>query len=103
MSEFRKKPVVIEAMQFPRANHLVSEDEPSVIGAGCGRSPTPGRSEAEAIWRRLYVDRMVACGIDRESAQACCEAGDADLSLNPADAADDEMQYWVNDDEVTKR
>lgn len=73
-------------------------DEPSVMGAGGGPSPMPLRAEAEAIWRRLYVDRMVACGVDREDAQACCDAGDADLSVNPADAADDQLQYWADDD-----
>lgn len=73
-------------------------DEPSVMGAGVGRSPMPLRSEAEAIWRRLYVARMVERGIDHRSAQACCDAGDADLSVDPSDAADDELQYWENDE-----
>ena len=72
-------------------------DEPSVLGAGCGPSPMPLRSEAEVAWRRLYVDRMVARGIHREDAQACCDAGDADLSVDPADAADDELSYWDDD------
>jgi hypothetical protein len=76
----------------------MSDDEPSVLGAGGGPSPMPTRSEAEAAWRRFYVDRMVERGIDRESAQACCDAGDVDLSENPADAADDELQYWADDD-----
>lgn len=73
------------------------DDDPSVMGAGGGLSPMPSRSEAEAVWRRAYVDRMVERGIDRKSAQACCDAGDADLSSNPADAADDELQYWTDD------
>lgn len=75
------------------------EDEPSVLGAGCGRSPMPSRVEAEAVWRRLYVDRMVERGVDRADAQACCDAGDVDLSENPADAADDALQYWADDAE----
>lgn len=74
------------------------DEEPSVLGAGGGLSPTPLRSEAETVWRRLYVDRMVERGIDRGDAQACCDAGDADLSMNPADAADEELQYWADDD-----
>lgn len=79
------------------------QDEPSVIGAGDGPSPMPVRAEAETVWRRLYVDRMVERGVDRESAQACCDAGDADLSVDPADAADDELQYWADDEgSVTK-
>jgi hypothetical protein len=78
-------------------------DEPSVMGAGGGLSPMPSRAEAEAIWRRLYVDRMVERGVDRESAQACCDAGDVDLSANPADAADDELSYWAADDSEVER
>lgn len=77
----------------------ISED-PSVMGAGDGPSPMPLRSEAEDIWRRTYVNRMVERGIDRASAQACCDAGDADLSEDPASAADDELSYWENDDDV---
>ena len=76
----------------------IPDDEPSVMGAGDGLSPMPLRSEAEAVWRRAYVDRMVERGIDREDAQACCDAGDADLSVNPAEAADDELSYWAADD-----
>ena len=66
----------------------IPDDEPSVMGAGGGLSPMPLRSEAVAVWRRLYVDRLVERGIDRESAQARCDAGDVDLSVNPAEAAD---------------
>ena len=49
------------------------------------------------MWRQAYVNRMVERGIDREDAQACCDASDADLSVDPADAADDELQYWEDD------
>ena len=74
------------------------DDEPSVMGAGAGPSPIPSRADAEAAWRRFYVDRMVARGIDRESAQACCDARDVALSEDPSEAADDELQYWADDD-----
>lgn len=74
------------------------DDEPSVMGAGGGVSPMPSRADAEAVWRRLYVDRMVERGVDRENAQACCDAGEVDLSVNPADAADEELSYWENDE-----
>ena len=73
------------------------DDELSVMGAGDGLSPMPLRSEAEAVWRQAYVHRMVERGVDREDAQACCDASDVDLSVNPADAADDELQYWADD------
>lgn len=76
----------------------MNDDSPSIIGAGCGSAPMPTKAEAEAIWRRRYVDRMVERGVDRADAQACCDAGDVDLSISPADAADDELQYWENDE-----
>jgi hypothetical protein len=41
---------------------------------------------------------MIERGINREDAQACCDAGDVDLSADPADAADDELQYWAADE-----
>lgn len=79
------------------------EDEPSVMGAGGGPSPMPLRSEAEAVWRRAYIDRMVERGVDRESAQACCDADGVFLSLDPVDTADDCLSYWSDDDsEVPK-
>lgn len=74
------------------------DDEPCVMGAGGSLPSMPRRAEAEVIWRRFYVDRMVERGVDRESAQACCDAGDVDLSESPADAADDQLQYWEDDD-----
>lgn len=75
------------------------DDDLSVMGAGNGPSPIPLQSEADVVWRQRYVDRMVERGIDRESARACCDAGDVDLAENPADAADDQLQYWDDDDE----
>lgn len=62
--------------------------------------PMPSRNEAVIVWRKAYVDRMVERGVDRYSAQACCDAGDADLSEDPRDAADDELSYWANDEGV---
>jgi hypothetical protein len=73
------------------------EDEPSVLGGGGGLAPMPSRSEAEAVWKRAYVDRMIERGVDRQDAQACCDAGDVDLDYDPADAADDELSYWADD------
>lgn len=79
----------------------MSDDEPSVMGAGCCCSPMPTQAEAEVIWRAAYVARMVERGVAIEDARACCDAGDADLSSNPADAADDQLQYWADDDSAS--
>lgn len=82
----------------PRPKIEVSDvEEPSVIGAGCGGSPMPTRADAEAVWRAAYVARMVERGIAPEDAQACSGAGDADLSVNPVEAADAELEHWDSD------
>jgi hypothetical protein len=78
------------------------EEEPAVMGAGCGLSPMPTKAEAEAVWRAAYVARMVERGIDLRDAQACCSAGDADLSTDPAEAADSELDYWTTDGEAAQ-
>jgi len=77
------------------------DDEPAVMGAGSGLPSVPTKAEAEAIWRAAYIARMVARGIHFEDAQACCAAGDVDLSEDPADAADDQLSYWDSDEGVS--
>lgn len=77
-----------------------AEEEPSVLGAGGGVAPLPTKAEAEAAWRRGYVARMVERGIHPDDAQSCCDAGDVDLSTNPADAADDQLEYWNSDGDL---
>lgn len=86
-------------MSDPEKPEAQEDDEPGVLGGGCGLTPVPSRAEAEAVWRQVYVDRMVARGVDREDAQACSDAGDVDLTVDPADAADDELLYWGSDAE----
>lgn len=57
-------------------------------------SVTPMTAEQ---WQCAYIDRMVERGVNRAYAEDVCKAGDVDLSIDPADAADDEMSYWEND------
>lgn len=59
-------------------------------------APSPTKKEA---WKAKYVLRMIEVGIDAESAWACCEAGasDHDYDSDPRDAANDEMDSWVDD------
>jgi hypothetical protein len=84
---------MIERARLIRFN-VQNDDDLSVIGGASHPSPIPEQSEAEAIWRRAYVDYMVKHGVDREDAQACCDAGEVDLSETPEDAAEGEMQCW---------
>ena len=76
----------------------MSDDEPSVMGAGCGLAPMPTESDRREAYKQLYVGRMVARGIDQRDAEACFEAGDIDYDTNPEDAADDELSYWSDDE-----
>jgi hypothetical protein len=76
----------------------MNDDEPSVMGAGDGLPPIPTEADRREAYKRLYVGRMVECGIDRESAEACFEAGEIDYDEDPRDAADDELSYWDNDE-----
>lgn len=72
------------------------DDSPSVIGAT--PDPMPTRAEAEAAWRRLFAARMVERDIlDQQSADACAASHDVDLSVDPAEAADAEVEYWDAD------
>lgn len=74
------------------------DDSPSVIGTDL-LGPMPTRSDAEAAWRKLFAARMVERDIlDPESARACAEAHDVDLSTDPAEAADAEVEYWDADE-----
>ena len=76
------------------------DDDPPVLGAGCGLPPMPTEKEA---WMAKYVIHMVVeHGIDAEDAWACCRSGeyDHDYSSDPRDAAEDEMSYWDDDGDL---
>jgi hypothetical protein len=61
--------------------------------------PMPTLADAHAAWRELFAARLVERGIlDAEAAKACAEAGEVDLSVGPAEAADDEVTYWDADE-----
>ena len=76
---------------------MCDDDSPSVIGADFHR-PMPTEADRREAYKRLYVGRMVARGVDQEDAEACFEAGEIDYDTNPEDAADDELSYWDNDE-----
>ncbi len=84
-----------------KALEQAADDEPSVMGAGCGISPMPTREEAEAVWRKAFAARLVEAGaLDQESADECAAAVDVDFQQDPAEAADDEIEYWGNDGDM---
>ncbi len=61
--------------------------------------PMPTQADAERAWRELFAARLVERGVlDADAAKACAEAGDVDLSIDPADAADEEVTYWDADE-----
>ena len=66
-------------------------------------APMPTEAKAQAAWRSAYILRMVDRGVDIEDATACCNACKFgpfghDLSDDPAQAADDELSYWSDDE-----
>ena len=65
-------------------------------------APMPTEQDRYDAWRRLYIGRMVKCGVDIEDATASFEAvgfttenaGGFDINEDPEEAADAEMEYW---------
>jgi hypothetical protein len=76
----------------------MNDEEPSVMGAGVGRPLMPTEADRREAYKRLYVGRMVARGIDQEDAEASFEAGEVDYDIDPESAVDDELSYWDNDE-----
>jgi hypothetical protein len=73
-------------------------DEPSVLGAGCGVAPMPTEDERKAAWRAIYIATMVKhAGLTEQEATDCCDAGDCDLTDDPEQAALSELSYWDDD------
>jgi hypothetical protein len=75
---------------------MCDDDSPSVIGAT--HAPMPTEADRREAYMRLYVARMVSCGIDEEDATACFDAGEIDYDIDPETAADDELSYWDADE-----
>jgi hypothetical protein len=76
-------------------------DEPSVLGAGAGRPPTPTEADQRKAWRSLFIEHAIAAGIDKVGAAELFDAGsdDWDYSQDPKEALEAEMQYWTDSDE----
>lgn len=73
------------------------DDSPSVIGGT--PSPMPTEADRKAAWKRLYVAKFVAVGLDAETAESWFEEMDWEEIKDqfPEDVADAEMEYWTDD------
>lgn len=76
------------------------DNEPSVLGAGCGPAPMPIEEDRRRAWRNLYVAKFVAIGLDAETAQEWFDDLNWDdvKDEDPEAMADDEMEYWTDDE-----
>lgn len=61
-------------MSEARLSDPEADDDPSVMGAGCGMAPMPTLEDGQAAFRELYIARMVVRGIDKEDAERCFDA-----------------------------
>lgn len=74
----------------------IDDDEsPSVIG-NPGHSPMPSEEDRKSAWKRLYVARFVAAGLDAETAEGWFSelVWDDVKDEDPEAEADAEMEYW---------
>lgn len=72
------------------------DDEPPVIGAGCGLAPLPTERER---WMAAYVARMVELGIEPDDAWWLCQSASDHLNYesDPRIAAEEDMVIWEDD------
>lgn len=79
------------------ADHEV-DDEPSVIGAGCGRHPMPTQEDYRRAHKAEYVRLFVEAGVPEETAAGWHdEDWEKIKDGTPQQAYDDQVQYWEND------
>lgn len=59
----------------------------------------PTEADCKAAWKRLYVAKFVAVGLDAETAEGWFDDMDWDdvKDEDPEAMADDEMEYWTDD------
>lgn len=78
------------------------DDEPAVLGCGCGIGAMPTDAERREVWGRVFVRHAVDSGVlEKEHAEELFKAGadEWDYSMTPADALAEEISYWDNDGE----
>ena len=71
------------------------DDEPPVLGAGCGLSPLPNEEEFKEAYFRLYAARWDERGFDESWAKAWFDDHDFNdiRQTPPKDQADTDMEY----------
>jgi hypothetical protein len=51
----------------------------------------------EKEWKERYIARMMSWGLSKVSAQKDCDVAFIDLTVEPEEAADDEISYMAED------
>jgi hypothetical protein len=76
----------------------MEDDSPNVIGGQ--PSPMPTEDDRKAAWKRIYVAKFVAVGLDAETAESWFDELNWDEAKDedPEDMANDEMEYWTDDE-----
>lgn len=79
------------------------DDEPPVIGAGCGLAQMPTQADRRAAWGSEFVRVAVELGVlEKEHAEELFKAGESDwdYDMTPEEALHEELSYWDNDGDL---
>jgi hypothetical protein len=77
----------------------MSDDEPSVMGAGAGLTPMPTDAAHKAAFRSAFVDAFVEMGVPEDTAGSWFDESDWDdlKTGTVADAVTAITDYWTSD------
>jgi hypothetical protein len=80
-------------------NSSMSDEEPSVIGAGCGVASMPTDAEHKAVFRSAFVAAFVEMGVPEDTAGRWFDESDWDdlKTGTVSDAVTDITDYWETD------
>lgn len=71
------------------------DDEPSVIGAGCGLAPMPTQEDFRAAHKAEYIRLFVDVGLDPKTPEAWHDEQWEDIKdMTPQEAFNAEVEYW---------
>ena len=77
----------------------VIDDEPSVLGGGCGIAPMPTEADFKAAYRRAWIARFAYYGVPEWIAVSEIDGANwDDIKIEkPEDAANAAMEVWDAD------